>query len=190
MTKQYFEKIRGFYGSSKRMPTYSEIMKLTGLKSKNAVYKLVNKMVDAGIVEKDKSGRLLPTGIFSELKFLGLVEAGWPSPAEEELLDTISIDDYLIRNKEATYLLQAKGDSMKDAGIVEGDLVLAERGRDHKDGDIVIARVDGDFTMKYYRRQSGSIFLEPANRRYKPIMPRDSLEVIAVVIGALRKYKY
>src|SRR5437867_12859489 len=75
------------------------------------------------------------------------VTAGFPSPAEEELADTMTLDEYLITNKEATYILKVNGESMIDAGILPGDLLLVKRGIDPRDGDIVIAQVDREWTM-------------------------------------------
>lgn len=170
------------------MPTYTEIMSLTGFRSKNAVYKLVRRLIDSGAVLKDSRGHLIPRKLFGEIRKLGVVEAGFPSAAEEELADTMTIDEYLIENKQATYLLEVKGDSMIDAGICEGDLVIAERGREPKNGNIVIAEVDGGWTMKYYRKKGNEIYLEPANKNYKPIYPKQELKVAAVVRGVIRKY--
>lgn len=176
------------------MPAYQEIMDLVGFKSKNAVYKLINKLIGEGVVTKDSSGRLIPNKLVGEVPILGLVEAGIPSVAEESILDTMSIDEYLINDKDKTYLLEVKGDSMIDAGINEGDLVIAERvggsagGREAKDGDIVIADVDGGWTMKYFRKKGSNIFLEPANKKYRPIHPTESLNIAAIVKGVVRKY--
>ena len=170
------------------MPSYTEIMALVGFKSKNAVYKLVNKLVAEGVFAKDSSGRLIPNKLFGEVPLLGLVEAGFPTAAEESLSDMMSLDEYLIENKEATYLLEVKGDSMIDAGIHEGDLVIVERKGEPKDGDIVIADVDGGWTMKYFRKRGSTIYLEPANRKYKPIYPTESLNIAAIVKGVIRKY--
>lgn len=170
------------------MPTYTEIMKIVGFKSKNAVYKLVNKMIDQGLIDKDGNGRLIPLKNILEIPLLGLVEAGIPTTVDEQSTDTLSIDSYLIKDKLNTYLLEVKGDSMIDAGIQEGDLVIAERKGDPKPGDIVIAEVDGGWTMKYYRKMGSSVFLEPANREYKPIYPTYSLRIAAIVRGVIRKY--
>lgn len=170
------------------MPSYSEIMTLTGYKSRAAVHYFVQKLVEHGIVEKDRRGRLIPKRIHGEARVLGTVEAGWPSPAEEELVDTMSLDDYLIENKEATYLLRVKGDSMIDAGIQPRDLVIAERTQSPKVGTIVIAEVDGEWTMKYLRQGKSGLYLEPANKAFKPIYPTESLKIVAVVKGVIRKY--
>ena len=85
--------IESFYGREKRMPTYSEMMKLFGFKSKNAVYKIVKKLVEAGFVAKDHLGRLIPTESFGEIPMLGFVTAGLPATVDEELTDTINLDD-------------------------------------------------------------------------------------------------
>ena len=170
------------------MPGYKEIMSLTGFKSKNAVYKLINKLVDEGIVSKDAQGKLTLEKTFEEVPFLGLVEAGFPTSVDEDRSDTMSIEEYLIEDKSSTYILEVKGDSMIEAGIQEGDLVIAERKKEPKEGDIVIAEVDGGWTMKYLRKKNGKTFLEPANKNYKPIYPTEGLRVAAVVKGVIRKY--
>jgi len=188
MITEYKSKILNFYKNHKRMPGYAEIMQLVGFKSKNAVYKLINKLVEEGVINKDSKGRLTPNRLIGELPVLGLVEAGFPSVAEEEVLDTMSIDEYLIENKESSYLLEVKGDSMIDAGIQEGDLVIAERRNNPKDGDIVIAEVDGGWTMKYFRKKGNVIYLEPANKKYSDIYPEEGLRVAAIVKGVVRKY--
>src|SRR3989344_908046 len=181
MKDNYKNKIISFYKEHKRMPGYKEIMSLVGFKSKNAVYKLINKLVEEGVVEKDSKGKLVPNKLFGEVPVLGLVEAGFPTSAEEELLDTISLDDFLIEDKNASYLLEVKGDSMIDEGIKEGDLVLVERRSEAKEGEIVIAEVDGGWTMKYFRKKNGKVYLEPANKNYKPIYPGYEFRIAAVV---------
>ncbi len=181
-------KIARFYRDQKRMPSYSEIMELCNFNSKNSVFRLVAKLVSEGKLNKDKSGRLIPKKLFGEVRVLGVVEAGFPSIAEEDHSDTISLDEYLIENEEATYMLRVKGDSMIDAGIHEGDLVLVERGKEAREGDIVIAEVDGGWTMKYYRKRGKLYFLEPANKAYKPIFAEDVLRIAAVVRAVVRKY--
>lgn len=177
-----------FYRKHKRMPSYSELMRLWGYKTKSAVYHTVHKLIQDGVIGKDKQGRIVPHKLYGDVKVLGVVEAGWPSPAEEELVDTMSLDEYLIENKEATYLLRVKGDSMVDAGIQQGDLVIAERTNTPKVGRIVIAEVDGEWTMKYLRNGKDGMYLEAANRAYKPIYPKEDLKIVAVVKGVIRKY--
>ena len=170
------------------MPTYSEMMKLFDFKSKNAVFKIVEKLMEAGIVAKDHLGRLIPSETFGEVPMLGYVTAGFPASVEEELVDTVNLDDLLIKNKPLTFMLEVDGDSMIDAHIEKGDMVLVEKTNQAKDMQIVIAEVDGEFTMKYFREKGNKKWLEPANKNYKPIYPEHSLNVIAVLKAVIRKY--
>jgi len=182
------DKIFDFYHKHKRMPSYSEIMNLVGFKSKNAVAKLVNKLVDAGVLQKDAQGKLLPAIGMGEVPLLGLVEAGIPSLADSETLDTLSIEEYLIPKKEKTFILEVKGDSMIEAHIDEGDLVIAERAQIARDGDIVVAEVDGAWTLKYFKTDGQKIWLRPANKNYQDIYPEFEMRVAAIVKGVIRKY--
>jgi SOS regulatory protein LexA len=188
MRNPHQAKLESFYEDNKRMPTYSEMLKLFGFKSKNAVFRVVKKLIDAGLVARDHLGRLVPTKTFFEVPMLGLVTAGFPATVEEELADTVNLDELLIKNKPLTYMLEVDGDSMIDAHIEKGDMVLVEKINQAKDGDIVIAEVDGEFTMKYFREKGNKRWLEPANKNYKPIYPEHSLNINAVVKAVIRKY--
>lgn len=183
-------KIADFQREHKRMPSFSELQTLLGYKSKSAVHYFVQKLIDKGYVAKDDTGRLLPKNL-GEVKVLGVVEAGFGSSAEQELLDTMSLDEWLVEKHEASYLLKVKGESMIDAGILPGDYVLVERGAVPREGEIVIAEVDGSYTMKRFRREERSKkpYLEASNKEYRPIHPRERLTIAAVVRAVIRKYK-
>jgi len=197
MTKDVREKrlknrirdIADFYHHKGRMPSFSEIGGIAGIKSKNAVYKLVNKLEKLKVLERDDKGRLLPGSIASTVKILGTVEAGFPSPAEEELSDALSLDDLLIKNPQATFLLKVSGYSMSEAGILPGDMVIVDKGQSSKSGDIVIAEVDGEWTMKYLAKKGEGVTLMPANPEFKPIRPKKELKVAGVVTAVIRQYR-
>ncbi|MEK7185459.1 MAG: transcriptional repressor LexA [Patescibacteria group bacterium] len=188
MIEDYKNKLLGFYRKNKRMPVYSEMLPLFGFASKNAAHKLVSKFIELGVVEKDSSGKLIPKNIFGETPLLGTVTAGFPVAAEEQNLDSLNLDDFLIEKKDSTYLLEVDGDSMIDAHIADGDMVIAEKSNKAKDGDIVIAEVDGEWTMKYFRTKGNKVWLEPANKKYQPIHPEHSFSIAAVVKGVVRKF--
>ncbi len=191
MINIYKDEIKKFYERNRIMPTYREMMELFGLKSKNAVFKLVNKLVEQGFIEKDSLGRLMPTPkILNRVKILGSVEAGFPTPAEEDLSETMSLDNYLIQNKEATFMLRVSGESMIEAGIQPNDMIIVERRADAKDGDIVVAFIDGGYTVKFLRKKNGRIWLDPANKDFEPIVPEENeeLKIMAVVKAVIRKY--
>ena len=181
--------IARFYDEKGRMPSFSEIGEMAGLRSKNAVSKLVTRLKELKVLEKDEKGRLIPKSLSSPVKVMGTVEAGWPSPAEEELLDTLSLDELLIQNREATFMLKVTGDSMSGAGILPGDMVLVDKHLTAKNGDIIIAEVDGQWTMKYLKKRGDSVALLPANPKYAPIKPKSELRIAGVVTAVIRKYK-
>jgi SOS regulatory protein LexA len=187
--KSRVREISRFYYQKGRMPSFAEIAEMLGLKSKNAVFKLVRKLEELKVLERDEKGRLTPGSIKFPVRMLGTVEAGFPSPAEEELADTMSLDDLLIQNHEATFLLRVSGDSMIEAGIMPGDMVIVNKGQTPKSGDIVIAEVDGEWTMKYLRKRGDGVALIPANAKYKPIKPKNELKIAGVVTAVVRKYQ-
>lgn len=187
--EQHKTKIREFFHAHRRMPNYRELLTLTGFASRASVAKLITRLEKQNFVTKDTAGKILPKHLWGELPVLGVVEAGFPSPAEEYRTDEMSLDEYLIPDHTRSFILTVKGDSMKDAGIIEGDMVIAERTSTARDGDIVIASLDGEYTMKYLRRKNGRSYLEAANARYKPMHPTQSLLIEAVVRGVIRKYR-
>lgn len=181
--------LRQFWRLERRAPTYAEMLGLFGYKSKNAVFGLLRKLEEAGYVAKDTNGRiaLLPK-LTGTVRILGSIAAGFPTPEEEQASDAITLDEYLVKNPDNTYMLTVRGDSMIDAGIMPGDIVLVEKGPHPHQHDIVVARVDEEWTLKYYMRDNAGVRLEPANSKYKFIRPLRSLEIGGVVRAVIRKY--
>jgi len=180
--------LRDFYQRHQRPPSYDEIRVFLGYRSKNAAFWMVRRLKEKGILQSDTRGKLMLESL-AGIRLLGAVQAGFPSPAEEELVDTLSLDQYLVSNPSQSYLIRVTGDSMVDAGIHEGDLVIVERGREPKNHDIVVAQVDGEWTMKYYRKTQSKIALIPANPKYPTLYPTHELIVGGVVVSVIRKYK-
>lgn len=170
------------------MPGYKDFLTITGFKSKNAVWKLIRRLAAKGFLSKDKDGKITLAKESEGVPFLGLVEAGFPTPAEETNLDYISLDEWIINDRSSSFMLKVKGDSMKDAGIINGDYVIVERKKTASVGDIIIAEIDGAWTMKYLRKDIKGYYLEAANRSYKPIRPRETLNISAVIKAVVRKY--
>jgi len=183
-------KLKTFYWRQKRLPSVSELQRLLGYRSKGGVSQLIPNLIKRGIVKKDTAGKLLPTPLLEKgLKLLGSIKAGFPSPAEEELIDTLSLDEFLIQKPESSYLVKVTGDSMIEAGIRPGDLVIVERGRNPKSGDVIIAQVDGEWTLKTFEKRNGKVVLCAANKKYPPITPKWELSVGGVVVANIRKYR-
>ncbi len=182
-------RLREFHRQEKRMPGYNEMLEMFEYRSKNAVFGFLTKLAQLGYITKVHR-KIAPTSkLIGRIRLLGQVQAGFPSPAEEELVDVLSLDEFLVARPEATYMLKVSGDSMIDAGIHPGDIVLVERGRTPKTGDIVIAQVDEEWTMKYFVKDKNGLRLEAANSNYKPIHPKHSLTVGGVVRTVIRKYE-
>jgi len=177
-----------FFREKRRMPTYAEMLDILGVKSKSVVHFWINKLIQKGVIEKDATGHIRLITITFGIPMVGSVHAGFPSPEEEALCDIMSIDEYLITKPESSFLLKVSGDSMIGEGINDGDLVIVERGREPKNGDIVIAEVDGEWTMKYFTRKGKTIILEAANPKYPPIKPKSELRLGGVVTAVIRKY--
>jgi len=186
--KSVAQKIADFSLRYHRMPTYEEMLALLAVRSKSVVNFWINKLLEEGILEKDQKGHLTFINPLIGVPLAGDVSAGFPSPAEEELRDVISFDEYLITNQSKSFILKVDGDSMTGAGIMPGDLVLVERGRDPKTGDIVIAEVDGSWTMKYFHKRGKEIYLEAANPKYPRIKPQSEMRLGGVVTAVVRKY--
>jgi len=180
--------IADFSRRHRRMPTFEEMLALLQVRSKSVVNFWVNKLLEEDILAKDPKGHLTFVKPLIGVPLAGNVSAGFPSPAEEELRDVISFDQYLITNQSKSFLLKVDGDSMTGAGIMPGDLVLIERGREPKSGDIVIAEVDGSWTMKYFLKRGKDIYLEAANPKYPRIKPQSELRLGGVVTAVVRKY--
>ncbi len=192
MTQSLFEQRKKelirYYRKYHHLPSYDELAELYGVGSKGSLYKYVEKFIDEGLVAKSDGGRLIPTTKLYGLRVLGTVQAGFPTPAEEEEIATLSLDQFLIKHPEASYMLTVSGDSMVDAGIMPGDMVIVERGKQPRIGDIVIAEVDHDWTMKYFLKRGDEVILRPANKKYADIRPRTELNVAGVVTSVVRKY--
>lgn len=124
------------------------------------------------------------------LPFCGVtIPAGFPSPAEGYQEDALSLDQHLIEDKAATIIVRAKGDSMVGAHIVDGDLLIVDKGRSPRSGDIVIAALDGEFTVKRLVIRGQQYWLKPENPAYPAIKinQEQDFEIFGVICGVARK---
>ena len=186
--KSVEQSLVSFYRNQKRMPTYTEMMDLFEVRSKSVVSYWIDKLIEKGILEKDGQGFLKLSGISFGIPLVGNVAAGLPVSAEENAHDVVSMDAYLVDKPETSFLLRVSGDSMVGAGIMDGDLVVVERSRQPRNGDIVLAEVDGQWTMKYFQRRGREIVLEAANPAYPTIYPKEELKIGGVITASVRKY--
>lgn len=186
MKQQYLDQLQAFYKQNKRLPSYSEMLSLFGLASKNAIYKIVKKLTDAGYLDK-VSGKLAPANLFFQVPLLGNVKAGFPTGAEEDL-NFMSLDEYLVDKPNSSFMLKVAGDSLEGIGIFKGDIVILEKAKEANRGEIVLALIDGEWTLKIIERLEGKTVLRSANPKYPDFYPSLSLEIFGVVRSVIRKY--
>lgn len=186
---QYLTKLQDYYTRHRVLPSYSAIGKLIGLASKASVADMVLRLKAEGFLESTPDRRLKPGRHFFERIVAESVQAGPPTAAADAGADTLTIDDYLVSNPSKTILIKVKGDSMIDAGIHPDDIVVVEKRTSANVGDIVVAVVDNEFTLKRFDRERGRIVLRPENKAYPVIRPKGNAEIFGVVVGLVRKYR-
>jgi repressor LexA len=186
--RSYLARLQDYYTEHRALPSYASIGALLGLRSKSSVAALVARLKLAGFVESTPDRRLAPTRrFFARPLATNPVRAGLPEAADDTEADALTIDDYLIERPSETVLIRVKGDSMIDAGILEGDLVVVEKRHDARKGEIVVAIVDNQFTLKRLDVDRGEFILRAENKGYAPIRPEGALEIFGVMVGLVRK---
>lgn len=182
MITERLNQIKKFYRRHKRLPSYSEMLKIFGFSSKNAVFKVIQKLVDEGLLKKE-GNKLSPTNRFFALPLLGSIKAGFPILAEEDR-SYLTLDEYLIGDPQSSFLLKVSGDSLIGIGIFDGDIVIIERKKIANNGDVVLAQIDREWTLKILRKG----YLEAANPKYPPFFPHQELQIFGVVKAVVRKF--
>jgi repressor LexA len=186
----YLSKLRDYYRDYRALPSYSTMAEVLGLASKSAVHALVKRLVDEGFLSKTPDRRVAPEEKFFERPLTqSAVRAGMPSLAEGDAPDGMAVDRYLINNPASSLLVPVKGDSMINAGIHDGDMVVIDTTASYKAGDIVIAEIEGEVTLKTLAKEAGFWVLQPENPDYPIIRPEGEWRIVGVLVGLMRKYK-
>ena len=184
----YLEKLQDYYAEHKVIPSYSVLATLWGISAKSWVAECVRRFEEAGFLDWTPDRQLKPGPRFFERRLAhDTVQAGLPNPALSDGYDLVTIDDYLIRVPSKTSLVRVKGESMIDAGIHDGDLIVVEQQPNANIGDIVVAIVDNEFTVKTLDREKGGFVLKPANKAFPVIRPKGRLEIFGVMAGLVRR---
>ncbi len=175
-------------------PTLDEVCAALGLRSRGSLHKHVSALVEAGYLEplhgKQRGLRLSAAAVDEEntLPLLGTIAAGRPieAVAQPENIDVPP----LLRGRTPCYVLRVRGDSMVDEGILDGDYVIIEAREQARDGEIVVALVDGhEATLKRLQRRSGEVLLHPANAAMEPMRyAPERVAIQGVLVGQMRRY--
>ena len=184
----YLHKLQDYFARHQVFPSYAAIAKIVGLKSTSSVSALLERLKAAGYIET-KDRRLRPGARFFDRPLMqSRVAAGLPEMAFDEPPESLAIDSHLVARPSRTFLVTVKGESMIDVGLMPGDTIVVERGNAANEGDIVVAVVDGAYTVKRLARESRRFVLKPENRAF-PVLRPDPLEIVGVVVGSFRKYQ-
>lgn len=186
----YLDRLRDYYAENRRIPSFQRIAELMGFASKTASKRLLERLETAGFVERapDDDAWVPASRFFERHLAETAVRAGAPDAIEATQGQLFLVDQYLVRQPSRTVMVPVKGDSMLDAGIRDGDIVVVERSKAAKAGDFVIAIVDDEFTLKELGLERGKFILKPHNPAYPVIRPQGQLEVFGVVTGLVRRY--
>jgi repressor LexA len=196
---EYLAQFQNQYGYS---PTLSEIAKATGHRSNSTVHAIIRSLVDKGYVQKvdgntrvlkivdEKVGHsLMGANPSIELPLMGYIAAGKPLEPHTDPNATFQISASMISGKKTAYVLQVKGTSMIEDGILDGDYVVIEKSEIANNGDIVVALVDDNLaTLKRFYKEGDSVVLKPANSTMEPIYPK-YLKIQGIAVGVVRKFK-
>jgi len=192
---KFIEKYQMKHGAS---PTVREMREHMKLKSDGFIVHCLKKMTEKGAIQKDDTPRgikLLKTvadrlqSPTVKIPMLGYIPAGGPLVSEENVEDWMTFDEGQIKDPQSSFMLRVIGDSMEDAGIYDGDFVIASTKREPKVKDIVVGLVDGGSTVKrYLKDEHGRFYLKPENSKYSNIYPESDLQIQGVVVGLFRWY--
>ena len=185
----YLARLQDYYARWRSLPAYGPLRAVLGLASRDGVAQVLRRLRAAGFLERSPAGRWTPTARFFARP---LAEAAVPAGAPVAAADggeASSIDAYLIRRPSRTVLVPVTGDSMLDAGIRPGDRVVVERDVPARPGDVVVAVIDGEFTLKTLAVEDGEAVLVPANPAYPVLRPGERLDIFGVVVGLIRNYR-
>ncbi len=191
--KEIFDYIRKYASKQGYPPTVREIGKAVGLHSSSTVHAHLANLEKIGLLRRDptkpRAIELLKErtrkAISPGVPLVGQVAAGQPVLAEEYIEDYLDVPE-MIGGQTGDYILRVSGDSMKDAGILAADYVVVRPADDATNGEIVVALIEDEATVKRFFREKDRIRLEPANKAYKPIRTRDA-RLLGKVVGVFRK---
>jgi repressor LexA len=187
---EYLAKLQDYYADWKNIPSYAKLCEVFGIASKSWVKAILTRLDAAGFLERTPDGAWIPSRQFFERPLAeSSVQAGMPVSVSATQGEYFVIDDMLIDKPSETTLIPVKGDSMVEAGIHDGDIAVVEKRNLASVGDIVVAIVDNEFTLKTLDKERGKYILRPANSAYPIIRPQGILEIFGVMVGLIRKYR-
>lgn len=181
--------LRDYFANYRSLPSYSYMQQLLNMRSKDTISKLVSRLKLMGFLDVAPDKKLSPGRRFFERSLSNTtVQAGAFTASHIDGGDYITIDEHLVKKPSITELIPVVGDSMKDLGIMDGDIVVVEKRPFANIGDIVVAIIDDKFTIKTLGKEKDNYVLIPANKDFEIIRPREQFSIYGVVAGQFRSY--
>lgn len=187
---QHLQKLREYFAQHRLLPSYAGIGALLGFSGKTGAVRLVQRLIETGNLEHAPGGKLVPSDRFFELPLLDQQVPAGPGEPDHAFstIESFSLDRLLVSDHAKTVLMPIRGDSMVDAGVLDGDTAIVERTESPRAGDFVVAAVDGQYTIKELRFERSEPVLVPHNKQYEPIRPQQEFLILGVVKGIVRRY--
>ncbi len=185
---EFFEKLKENYGSF-ALESYEKIKNDLGYKSKNSIKQYIEILKSKNLILSNKGKLYINQEVFKAPLMSSYVRAGFASVMDDKIEKRISMDEMLNINSPSTFVFSVSGNSMCEAGIFDGDYVVIKKQPEAKTGDIVLAIVDNEFTLKTYKKDKQGAYLQPENKDFPIIRPKNSLLIFGVALGIVRKIK-
>ncbi|MBQ8476410.1 LexA family transcriptional regulator [bacterium] len=182
----FFESLKNTY-SNRALPSYDKIAVTLGYKSKNSIKQYIEILKRENLIQDTDNNLYINPSQFGASLVSSYVRAGFAGIMDDKIEKRISLDNMLDINSPSTFVFKVSGDSMTDIGILDGDYVIVKKTTEANLGDIVLAIIDNEFTLKIYKKDKYGVYLEPQNKDYPILRPKFSLKIFGVALGITRK---
>jgi repressor LexA len=180
--------IQDHFAKQRAMPSFADVARAVGISVSTVAFH-VDALKANGFLGATSTGRLVPGKSFFQRTVVSSVRAGLPALVDDSAPEALLIDEYLVDTPSRTFLLTVKGESMVDAGLFPGDVLVVKRGALAVPGDIVVVNANGEGTVKELAQdEAGELYLRARNPNYPDIAPAEGFEVMGVVTGQFRRY--
>lgn len=185
--EEFLNKIKEKYANL-ALPSFEVIKKDLNYKSKNSVAQYIEILKNKKIINSINNSLYIRSDLFGAKMVLSCVKAGFASIMDDKIEKRVSMDEILEINSPSTFVFKVSGDSMCEAGILDGDYVIIKKTTEAKINDIVLAIIDNEFTLKTYKKDNSGCYLKPENQDYPILRPKFSLKIFGVALGITRRF--
>jgi len=184
--KEIFDELKKHFGY-RALASYEKIKNILGFKSKNSIKQYIEVFKRENLILEESGNFYINPEYFGAYLLSSSVKAGFAAIMDDKIEKRISFDSILDINAPSTFVFKVSGDSMCEIGILDGDYVAIKKTSEASVGDVVLAIIDNEFTLKTYKKDAKGPYLQPENKDYPIIRPKNSLSIFGVALGITRK---